>query len=249
MIITNFIALLYFRTTLLSWLRGIAYGGSLQRLLLDQKRIEQLAFSDIDKGYSEHINTDVWFDMVEYISKPTDGVRSYHEKYRWLENFILPLDLDRPREVLEDFHDARVAFELAPTEFTEHIERFSELLKTRDLCRLLIKYLGDGSKDEQYSKVHLWTQLQADIIYILRPSENRDNHISMQGCDLEATNRVGLSLRHFQDSGPEDYDSSAAGLLQEFLKRLTRDEESQKTEKSKPNPPILFKKIPKFVLC
>ena len=79
--------------------------------------------------------------MVEYITNPDDGVRSYHSDRQWLAHFILPFDTERSSGV-EDFEAARVEFERRPTDFIKHIERFFELLKTRDLCKLLFSYLG-----------------------------------------------------------------------------------------------------------
>ena len=57
-----------------------------------------------------------------------------------LKAFILPGPSDSSRILAEEFQAARIAFELKPAEFIRYIEKFSKILKTRDLCDLLMEY-------------------------------------------------------------------------------------------------------------
>jgi hypothetical protein len=189
----------------------------LQALRLHSKRITQLLFSDVEKGYSEHLKSDVWFDIVTYISSSNDGVRSYHEKHHWLERFIIPFDPEISSEVSEGFQGARVEFELAPAEFIGHIERFSELLKTRDLCKLLLEYLGKSTdKDKRYSKLQFWISLQVTILDIMQSARSLSTATTTHTYDSKSSDRIRQSLQQFRESSPGDSCSSAAGQLQEF---------------------------------
>ena len=192
----TFCAALYFRKGLLRHIKKDLYSSKLKRLLLDSKRIAQVLFLDFDKGYHEHLNLDVGLNMAAYISKPTDEVHSYCEKYRWLERFILPFDLETSNEISEDFHDAHVAFELAPAEFAEHIERFSELLETRDICKLLFRYLGEiDNKDNRYSMLQFWVPLQAAIFNIITSVRSSNIATTIEPYDQDLSDRLGLSLQ------------------------------------------------------
>ena len=203
-------------------------------LQLHPRRINQLLFSDVQKEYIEHLKPQIWFNMVAYISKANDGVRSYHEQHRWLECFILPLDLKASSKAFEDFHNAHVAFELAPAEFTERVERFSELLETRDLCRLLMENLGNNTdKDERYSKLRFWISLQANILDIMQPPGDSMTSTTISAHDLVFSDRIQSSLQQFRKSGPAHSHFSAADQLEKFLNRLTNDDELQTTHGSK----------------
>ena len=194
------------------------------------EKIDRILYSTVHKRYSEYVEPDVWFDMVTYISDPNDGVRSYYEKYHWLERFILPFDPENSREVSDDFQGARVEFELRPGEFIEHIEKLSQLLKTRDLCKELLNYFSNETHDETRDwKVRFWTELYARILGIMGPPKFEDG----PWYDSQSSYGVELSLKKYRDSNPGEPYSSAAGQLQKFWARSINDEVLKKEEESK----------------
>lgn len=215
--------------------RGIKLDFQLEKLeslLLPPKRITQLLSSNVQKTYFEHLNDDVWFDIVSYISNPVDGARSHHQKHPWLECFILPLNEKVPSEVSEFFQSAHIKFELAPTEFILHVERFSELLKIRDLCQRLLGWIENSTnEDQRYSKLHFWISLQAEIYDIVQSGKSSST-ASTQVQPSETLDRIQSSLRRFRDSGVVDSFSSAAKHLQNFLKRSIDVKELQISETS-----------------
>lgn len=190
------------------------------------ERITQLLYS-VDKGYSYYVEPDVWFDMVAYTSDSNDGVRSYHEKYHWLERFILPFDPENSSDISDDFHGARIEFELRLGEFIEHIEKFSELLKIRDLCKLLLEEYIEKETYEKTKdlKLRFWIELHVQILDIMRPPKLPSTAATTHTHDLQSSK--------FRDSNPGESYSSAAGQLQKFWARSINDEELKKKYKSK----------------
>lgn len=206
---------------------------TLHALRLRGGRIPQILYSSVDKVYSEYVEPDVWFDMVEYISKSNDGVRSYHETYPWLERFILPFDPEDSSEISDDFQGARVDFELSPGEFIAHIETFSNLLKIRDFCKSLSEYFGKEKEKTMDWKLRSWMELYVKILNIMRPTKVSSTAAIIDTHDSESSNLVMLSLEKFRDSNPGESYSSAAGQWQSFLQRSINYEKSNMKYKSK----------------
>lgn len=207
----------------------------LEALHILRKDIVRIIFSNVNKGYYTSTNPDVWFDIAKYTSDssdtsdPEDGVRSYHSRHRWLECLILPSDPDNSGEVSEDFHEACVEFELRPGEFIEHVDRFSELLKARDLCKQLLKYLGQETNEEKRDKrVSFWIELQVQIRAIMQPPRYSVTAIAEKTYDSESFDRVVQSLQKYRHSSPKEPYSSASIQLQRFLEQSVDDKESKK---------------------
>lgn len=77
---TGVFEMLYFRKYL-SWaMKTQILSENLKARRVRPKRITQLLYS-VDKGYSDYVEPNVWFNMMAYTSNSNDGVRSYHEKY------------------------------------------------------------------------------------------------------------------------------------------------------------------------
>ncbi|MCJ1382115.1 hypothetical protein MMC17_005227 [Xylographa soralifera] len=206
----------------------------LQALHLPFKRINQLLFSSVNKGYFEHLKPNVWFDMVAYISDSNDGVRSYYKKHDWLKCFILPLDKESSGNMSEDYQGAYAKFELAPAEFIKQIERFSELLLTRDLCKLLLEYLGKSTHENRDDLLlDFWVRLQAAIHNIIQSARSSSTATTTQANHLESLDRMRLSLQQFRESKSEYSHSSTVNQLQECLNRFINDKELQITDTSK----------------
>lgn len=203
-------------------------------LLIDPQRILQIIFLDFRKKAFEYIEHDVWFNIVTYVSNSDDGARSYHHKNPWLECFILPLDLKLPSEVSGNFQSAHIKFELAPREFIEQVERFSELLKTRDMCKLLFKWaVSSIDEDQRYPKLEFWISLQAAIQDIMQSEKHSGTGSAIQTHIAKNIDLIQLSLQRFCESRMENSLSSVANQLQKFLQRSINDKELQTSETSK----------------
>lgn len=178
---------------------------------------------------TEYFISDLWFDMVVYLSESDDGVRLYHTKHQWLESFILPGPSDSSRILAEEFQAARIAFELKPAEFIRHIEKFSKILKTRDLCDLLMEYFEKGNT---MALLNLWIDIQAEIVPLMELGAFRttDHHVIRNNTILEGIGIV-ISSRSLHNVG-SDSKYSAAIKLQSFLKRSLIDVSHRRTSKS-----------------
>jgi len=89
------------------------------------------------------------------ITQSISGLRAF---------FILPGSSDSSRIFAEEFQAARIAFELKPGEFIRHIERFSKILKTRDLRDLLMEYFERGNT---MALLNLWIDIRAEIVPLM----------------------------------------------------------------------------------
>lgn len=171
---------------------------------------------------------------MAYISDSNDGVRSYYKEHDWLKCFILPLDKESSRDMSEDYQGAYAKFELAPAEFIKQIERFSALLLTRDLCKLLLEYLGKSTYEHSAGfRLGFWVRLQAAIHDIMQSARSSSTATTTQANHLESLDRMRLSLQQFRKSKPEYSHSSTVNQLQECLDRFIDDKELQTTDTSK----------------
>ena len=201
---------------------------------LPLERINQVLFSRVNKGYFEHLKPDVWFDIVAYISDSNDGVRSYYKEHDWLKCFILPLDKESSSDMSEDYQGAYAKFELAPAEFIKQIERFSALLLTRDLCKLLLGYLGKSTHAHgDGNPLGFWIRLQAAIHDIMESARSLSITTTTQANHLESLARMRPFLQQFRESEPECSHSSTVNQLHKCLKRFIEDRELQTTDTSK----------------
>ena len=191
-----------------------------------ERRYWQLFSKKLFKPHPGHLESEIWFDMVAYMSDP-HGVRSYLENYKWLKRFILHSDPDGPEnfeETFVDFQGARVEFELRPGSFIGKVERFSALLKARDLCKSLLSYLGkDYDANIRDIKLKFWIELHTQIHNIVDPSTNRTpDHNDFIG---PAADQVLESLQKFCGPGMEESQSSTAEKIQNFLEHAFDDDE------------------------
>ena len=214
--------------------KKVAHFNKLRALKLPSRRIAQLVFTDVEKKYFEYLTHDDWFDIVTYISNSDDGARSYHQQNPWLECFILPWSLKASSEVSKIFQSAHVKFELAPTEFIEKVERFSKLLQTRDLCKLLLEYLGnDINEDRSSSMLQFWMSLQAGILEIMQSEKSLSTALITQALGSQSFNQTQGFLQHFRESRFETSYLSVPTQLQDFLTRSTDDKEMHTLNSSK----------------
>ncbi len=171
---------------------------------------------------------------MTYISNSDDGVRSYHEKHDWLERFIFPVDAEVSSGIPEDFRAARAEFKLRPLEFIEHIRKFSELLETRDLCKLLFEHLGKSTdEDVRCSKLQSWISLQVAILGVMQSAKFSSTTTTTHAYDSESSKRIVLLLQQLPESSGGDSYSSAAGQLRKFLKRTIDHKALEKEYMSK----------------
>ena len=227
---------LYFRKGLSRSIKEEELFTKLGALHLPLKRINQVLFSRVDKVYFEHLKPDVWFNIVAYISDSNDGVRSYYKKHEhdWLRCFILPLDKESSSDISKDYQAAYDEFERAPAEFIKQIERFSALLLTRDLCKLLLEYLGKSTHEDTDSLLlGFWVRLQAAIHDIMQSARSSSTANTTQASHLDSLDQMRLSLQQFRESKPEYSHSPTVNQLQECLDRFIEDKELQTTDTSK----------------
>lgn len=208
---------------------------------LGARRISQLRFSHVEK--EDDISHDMWFDMVTYISDNHDGVQSYYEKHAWLKCFVLPFNSASSKEfgknlpekfgrISGDLREARIEFELRPLEFIEHIEEFSGLLRTRDLCKQLVGYLGkEETEEKRDSNLQFWIWLQAEILAIDSPkAASTDTGTEAYTNEQEIPKRIQSSVQKYRESHPESSYNTAANQFGAFLERSNKKEELQRTE-------------------
>ena len=225
---------LYFPKGLSRSIKEEEISTKLGALHLPLERINQVLFSRVDKVYFEHLKPDVWFNIVAYISDSNDGVRSYYKEHDWLKCFILLLDKESSSDMSKDYQAAYDKFELAPAEFIKQIGRFSELLLTRDLCKLLLEYLGKSThEDSDGLLLGFWVRLQAEIHDIMQSARFSSIATTTKANRLKSLDRMRLSLRQIRESKPEYSHSSTINQLQECLERFIDDKELQTTDESK----------------
>lgn len=209
---------------------------SLQSLKISPERIEQIRFSRFQKSYSKHLRSDVWFEMVRYISRPDDGVQKFLEKHRWLECFVFSLDVANTGDVSEELQRAYSEFELNPIPFVQNVQSFSKLLCTRDLCKRLFSYLGEESiigthgVDKDYA-TSFWIQLHAGISNIMQSDGDGTPVSSIE--DLEQWDRMQHSLDRVKVPTRTSAESSASNQLQECLRRFRENKEMNRTAQGK----------------
>lgn len=231
----NVLALAFFRNNIYRYfLLSFQYTKHLLRRT-PRKRAFQRLFVDVEKRLSKVEISDVWFDISSYLSDPNDGVRSYHGKHQWLECFLFSEPDESARVSPEKFQRARVAFELTPAKFIDHVERLSALLTTRDLCDKLLEYLSKDTSDwaermgfyagSSDSKLKFWIQLYAQLLPLTNPEAILDSQVitkanTKNSKHLEQTLQL---LTNVLEPGSKTSHVVAGGKLQRFLKQSIAD--------------------------
>lgn len=235
---------------------GTSSGSSINFIMLNLKddgsniqqngseRVAQLGLPGGSEGSDENessnlflssIEPELWYDMVVYMSDSNDGVRSYLEKYQWLDCFILPFDPENSSRI-SDFQGAHVEFELRPAEFIRHIETFSKLLKIRDLCEILLMDLGEETDEEKRDqKMQSWMEFHTDIQYFVQPLQSSDGAGRIARRFELCSSRLKLSLQKYRHSG-QSYFSTAADQMQNIFARRANIKEVEKRFQSKNYP-------------
>ena len=204
--------------------------------------------------YSEHLRSDVWFEMVSYISSPDDGEQKFLEKHRWLECFVFSSDAANLGDVSGELQHAYSEFELNPTTFVNNIQSFSKLLCTRDLCKQLFSYFGEESegilskllctlRQQLYSysggehiennsrAASLWIQLQAGIFNITQSDGDGTSASSIE--QPEEWSRMQKYLDREKEPTETPAESLASNQLQECLNRFREDKERNRAAQGK----------------
>lgn len=202
--------------------------------------MSQLVFSYVDKTGDKAL--DVWFDIAAYISNDHDGVQSYYEKHAWLKTFILPTDLSTSSHSLhkaselkyggitDDLRDAKVEFEVRPLEFIQHIEEFSGIMETRDLCNLLIRHLGKSRKEEKTDEnLRYWLWLQTEVMAINSSRTASIDNVTYSA-DADIPKQIQSSIRRYRETGPEFPYNTTASQFEAYVKRSTEKEELERRE-------------------
>ena len=205
---------------------------NLESLMITPERVKQVLFSRVQMRYSKHLRSDVWFEMVNYISRPDDGVQKFLEKHRWLECFVSSSDTANTSDILEELQRAYSEFELNPTGFVNNIQSFSKLLCTRDLCKQLFSYFGEVGHDPGTNNdraTSFWIKLQAGIFDIMQSGGPRIS----SGIELLQWNRIQNSLDRVKVPTRSSADSSASNQLQECLNRFCENKERNRAAQGK----------------
>ena len=188
------------------------------------------AASERINQFLNSIESEFWYDMVAYMSDSNDGVRSYLEKYQWLDCFILPFDPENSSRT-SDFQGARVEFEVRPAEFIGHIETFSKLLKIRDLCELLLTDLGvETDEEKRDQKLESWIEFHTFIQYTVQPLQSSDSAGRIARWFELCSSRLKLSLQKYRHSDPGQSYSTAADQMQNVLARMANIKELEKRQ-------------------
>lgn len=190
------------------------------------KRISQLLFSTGRKKKSRYFLSDLWFDIVEYIRNPDDGLHSYLSQNPWLEGFVRPSEKDRASWTFEEsFKSARKEFELNPEEFVRHLEQFFEYVWVRDLSESLIAYITRPS--DRHRRMEIWISIQNKIDLLSRSADVSDP----SAIPLASSTALKRSLSVIEGIKVSEAESLATrDQLKRFIQRSVDDGQSRKDD-------------------
>ena len=197
-----------------------------------RKRQSQL---NVSKRFSKYEISDVWFDITNYIADSNDGVRSYHQKYQWLECFLFSDIVDSKQVSPTEFQIARVEFESTPGNFIEHFEAFSKLLTIRDLCDSIMVHLsrnhdwwalyGQPFGEGEVSELRFWIHLHASLLRLMDDTD----HLRIHALEDDSRSLI-TALQIINDDLDFNKDhsySSANENLQRFLQRSDKHQKQR----------------------
>ena len=175
---------------------------------------------------------DMWLEIVTYISKPDESLRSLLEKDDWLQELTAASrsnNHDRPS--LEGMKKSVLEFHKSPDRFADRLEQYSAALRIRDMSEKMVNYATMGDT----SRMKCWIALIDELLQVLELLDPAA--IAASKVYSERDRALDCARQYLDDfrQTHEDFRTAGAEKSLRFLERsIIEDRSEEMTSKLRP---------------